>query len=158
MGWRLREGQVDDILKKEKFITEELKWEKKGTNKTIHAKVHVKGMPTTTLDFIARLNPRNRYAFVLLYRYKQVLVKYDQVKGHINPREKKKLDGPHKHRYKDGLGDKWAYVVDNIAPNDVNIAIYDFFDECNIVLQGFYHETSRQTLQVPISPGGPENG
>lgn len=158
MGWRLRERQVDDILKREKFITGELRWEKKGTNKIVHAKVHVEGMPTITLDFLARLNPRNKYAFVLLYRDKQVLVLYDQFKGHINPGEKERLDGPHKHRYKDAFGDRWAYVVDNIIPNDVNTAIYDFFDECNIDLQGFYHETSRQTLQVPISPGGSENG
>ena len=43
---------------------------------------------------------------------------------------------PHKHKWTETYGDEWAYRVDDVPINDVEVALHAFLEECNITVTG----------------------
>lgn len=58
--------------------------------------------------------------------------------AHPNP-DGEWLPTPHKHRWVDGMQDRWAYTPDDIVSTTVGGILSDFLGECNITLEGAYH-------------------
>ncbi|WP_010631884.1 DUF6978 family protein [Sporolactobacillus vineae] len=78
--------------------------------------------------FKGTYSPRSHdFSFILLYRRKYVIRRFDMEPRHWNPGKKVLITGEHKH-FDDGT----AYNVHDINTSDVNQAIFDFFEECNI--------------------------
>lgn len=124
--------EADLLYQVPKYITEDLKWERTGH--TLKMKVNVF---TESADRLILYATSGRtYSFSLVYRGSSVIRRFD-MKSHKNPNGVV-LIGPHKHFSHEKNMQSEAYLVDDIAPNNVNEAIMQFLQECNIVLQAAY--------------------
>lgn len=102
---------------------------------------------------MGRVNLYNKYAFTLVFKKVKRIVGYD-MKIHpphwVDECTKETLDEPHKHKFKEGCKKDLAakkIPKHEIVRNDVNKALIQFFEECNIRMEGSY-------TPILISKGG----
>lgn len=114
-----------------KIIYDDIKWEWDGSKYVANARVECRDRDDV-LRFTAWRNNR-RYSFSLLYRNAITIRRWGNHPGHTNPNDEL-IEGPHKHYYKEGYEDGWAYNTDDISTSDVRQAFFDFLDEESIEL------------------------
>lgn len=74
------------------------------------------------------------YSFCLLYKSCVKIRRWD-MKHHYY-----KKPTSHKHKW-DGTNDHETYIVNDICLTDVNIALFNFLDECNIDYKNICYQT-----------------
>jgi hypothetical protein len=112
------------------LITEELEWDFSRNFYRIEADVLAQN--GEQIKFKGTYSPRSRdFSFILLYKRKHIVRQFDMEPRHWNPDGTVAI-GEHKHRWSDTYNDTYAYTVDDIDTSNINKAIFDFFEECNI--------------------------
>jgi len=141
---------TDDIFKKfyeeKKVIVEDIGWKiKKGIYETDHTPIISSILEEETITLKCKVDKYNKYAFNIIFRKTIPLVRYDK-KIHggnfVDRCSGQKLDEPHKHKFKKGCKkDLEAKIISDaeISRDDVNKALLQFLEECNIRLEGNYN-------------------
>lgn len=141
---------TDDIFQsfyaEEKIIDSDIKWTRVGEAYiTNHVPIITEAITEYDVNLVCKVTKYNNWAFTIYYsKNKQILVKYDTIKHPPNQRDKhtnKKMNEPHKHKFKEGCRRNLTAKIipeEEIDRRDVNKAIGQFFEECNIRLEGNY--------------------
>ncbi|MSQ15164.1 MAG: hypothetical protein EXR50_04805 [Dehalococcoidia bacterium] len=62
-----------------------------------------------------------------------------------------RLQGPHKHRWSDETGDECIYVPDDISPDSLEKAFYDFCAESGIIFNGVWIDPPLAQLGLEVA-------
>jgi len=129
------EFEAEKLYRMKKWIIEdELKWELRNNKYYLKATLLTEDGTELTL----RGTKHIKFSFCILYRNVIPIRRFDFYESHTNPDGTKISGGkPHKHKW-DGLNCNYAYEVDDIDISNVNKALFDFLDECNIEYKGKY--------------------
>ena len=133
--------EAEEILNEEKLIRANVRWnpDPPGSGR-YKLSVMVLGVVSRRLLELRGNVGRTNRSFALLYQGNPVR-KYTVHAKHSNP-DGQIVRGPHKHRWDDLDGDRWAYIPEDIAAGDVNREFMDFLRECHIELEGSYSPQS----------------
>jgi hypothetical protein len=130
----LTKEYADMIYKSSKQVVEDLISWRNISGKT--QKIFIDVITDEGLELEVRGNyswsGKKRYSFTLLYRKCINIRRWDDRMGHIDRCFGSVMNGPHKHYYCPEFGDSCSYETGDIRIGDVNGALMDFLDECNI--------------------------
>lgn len=123
----LNEDLMDNLYDQEKILVEDVNWELEHPEIPRYStKAMVK---TTDSDEILQFHGEywgKRFSFVL--RYQNTVIRLWDFNDHHNG-----ISGGHKHKFpEDEYKDDDPYAVDDVSTSDVNQALLDFLEECNI--------------------------
>jgi hypothetical protein len=156
-----------EFYNESKVIDGDLSWKHVGDGRLVIKDVNIISnvLLGKEIKFFCKQNIYNDFSFVIVYygEEKFELVKYDK-KPHP-PTFVDKCTGipirePHKHKFKLGYPHGCRKIISNseIDRTDVNKAIFQFFEECNISLTGEYEKLTpiqyQSLLQDFSSKGG----
>jgi len=129
-------------LAQKRVVDDLISWASKDEQHTdITIRVETEdGVPLTVRGWYAIQGSR-RYGFALLFKKSTVIRRWDDKSGHLNPVNKQRVSGPHKHYCDPNFGDSPCYETDEIRSGDVDGALVDFLIECNISLDGVTVQT-----------------
>ncbi|WP_061212614.1 DUF6978 family protein [Syntrophomonas wolfei] len=133
----LSEIERDEIYGEPKEIDgDTIIWESRGNKDRFYLKVPVRRANGEEMHLRAYYGAR-RYSFALLYRGTILIRRWD-FERHENPGPDGSIFNgvPHKHKWTEEYGDEWAYTVDDVPVNDVELALKAFLTECNISVIG----------------------
>lgn len=120
------------------FVTKVLKWVEERNFFRIEGDIIAQN--GEYIKFKGTYSPRSKnFSFILLYKRKYIIRRFDMEPRHWNP-DGTLIEGEHKHKWTDEHLDTIAYKVDDIDTNDINQAIFDFFEECNIDYNGVIYQ------------------
>lgn len=85
-------------------------------------------------ELVLYVTRRRKYSFALKYRKTQLIRRWD-FRAHTNP-DGRKITGPHKHKWTVNHNEDFAYEVHDIPIDNINEALFAFFRECNITIEG----------------------
>lgn len=125
-------ADAEEVLREEKIITENLRWQRFSSSYRLEAGVLAPGSGKLLRlkGYIGRTN----YSFTLLYNNCPIR-KFTVHHHHKNP-SGEVIYGPHKHTWDDVDEDNWVYVPDNVRSDNPNVALVDSLEECKVTLQG----------------------
>lgn len=128
------EKELENLYKVQKeLVDNSLRWTEGNGFYRLEASVLVPN--GVKLKLKGTYNPkRNTFSFILLHKRKHKVRQFD-LKSHWNP-DNTHVSGPHKHYWSAEYNDTIAYEVDDVNPTDVDEAIINFLDECNISYEG----------------------
>lgn len=128
------EEELEQLYSIEKEIIEDiLKWEHSQGFYRLSASIMSSN--GVILKLKGTYNPKtNNFSFILLHKRKYVVRQFDK-RSHWNP-DNTHVSGPHKHYWSDDYDTTMAYEVDDVNPDDINQAVFDFLDECKISYKG----------------------
>lgn len=129
----ITKNDAEELHDTPKVIYDNVEWEWDGQKYTTTVRVECKHRDDV-LRLVAWQNSR-RYSFSLLYRNAITIRRWGNHPGHTNP-DGEVIDGTHKHEYKEGYEDDWAYETDDVTTSDARQAFFDFLDEESIELGG----------------------
>ena len=150
----LLEMDVDDLIDEQKTISTKLEWEKQAERVYVIGPVTVNSKIFTTLVFYANKNP-NRLLLMLRDSEKrpyQIFRRYDNVPHHRNP-DGTVFEAGHKHKWTDAEGnERFAYIPDPpINDSDLDEALVQFLDECNIKLENGADSYPKEYTQLSLN-------
>lgn len=128
----ISEEEAEELHKAPKVIYEPIDLEYDGQKHRFEVPVHCRHRDDR-LRLVGWANRRG-YSFSLLYHNAIMIRRFGFHPGHENP-DDEEISGPHKHEYREGYEDEWAYEVDDVTTNDLVQGIKDFCDEESIELE-----------------------
>ncbi len=129
----------------DKVIVDDIIWKKRnGIYETDHIPIHSNILEEELVTLKCKVDKYNNYSFNIIFKKTITLVRYDK-KIHpptfVDKCSGEKLDEPHKHKFRKGCKrNLQAKIIpaNEISRNDVNMALMQFLNECNIRLEGNY--------------------
>ena len=138
-----------EFYEEPKLINGDLTWAKSGNGRYDIKDVDIISNVFSENDvkLYCRYNIFNDFAFtVVCYgKEKNIIIRYDKKihpLSYREPCEGLKVIEPHKHLFKTGCPNGRVKIIPDseIDSKNVNDALFHFFDECNIVLDGGYEK------------------
>ena len=143
LNMEITDGVFQSFYAEEKIIDLDIVWKRRGD---AYITEHIPIINETITDYpvtlICKIDRYKKYAFNIIYKRCQTLVRYD-MKIHP-PMYKDKCSGeqlmePHKHKFqKNCTKDLIARIIseNEITRKEVDKALGQFFEECNIRFEG----------------------
>ena len=133
------EARADELSNMPKTMSETWRWRYMDRKNAYEEEVEVACVEENiTLRFIVRIDKRLNYSYSLLHKGSIPIRRWGSHTGHRNP-DNDIVDGAHKHKWRDNVGDSFAYPTDDVCTSDADEAFFDFCDEENIELNGRYY-------------------
>lgn len=133
------------FYKEEKVIVDDIIWRKRGgIYETDHVPIFSEVLEGELVTLKCKVDKYNNYSFNIVFKKTIILVRYDKKIHHgnfIDGCSGEKLNEPHKHKFKkDCKRNLEAKIISEseITRGDVNKALMQFLEECNIRLEGNY--------------------
>lgn len=122
------EEKMEALYGQKKVLIEDFRWEQDGQSNRYTGRAKAKTVEGDEILTVhgEKWGPMPKYSFVL--RYQNTAIRVFDINDHHEG-----IDGGHKHMYK-GMpyGDNEPYPVNDVSTSDVNQALMDFLDECEI--------------------------
>jgi len=155
---------IDDDLFRQfylepKVIDDDLSWKHVGEGRLVIKDVSIMSnvLHDKEIRLFCKQNIYNDFSFIIVYYSdeKIELVKYDKrphPPSFIDKCTGSPIREPHKHKFKEGYPHGCRKIIPDseIDRIDVNKAIFQFFDECNISLIGEYEKLSPVQYQSSL--------
>ncbi len=151
------ESEINTLLEKgELRIEEDIKWREKRGGSHWEFRVPVINEYQGVRFDLQLIGTRNinifRYSFALLLDSNRRIRGFCPFVSHTNRHPvREKIEGSHKHKWTDQCQDSYVYVPDDIPePDDLEKALRQFLQECNISFLGEYHDPPPVQLEMEI--------
>jgi len=143
---------IDDIsfnnfYREDKIVDTDVEWVLDGNRYTIKNIEILNETLDKKVTLHCWVNRYKKFGFTIVYNGEKDIVRYDKAvhppgyKNRCSDSKEGRVQEPHKHKFKEGCPKSLRIKIipkDEINPDDVNEAFFQFLNECNIRHEGEY--------------------